>query len=769
MPQEQTIANKHMKHLHLAILTAVCCIFVSCGQRKLERSANDKDSLYTLDYIRTIIMTDPAQALHLLDTAESMKLLPQYDIYGMKSTIYNNAYSQPSVALNYMRKAYECPECATNPTLQIKTLKTLGLLNYQLGYHTDAMKYLKQGMEASRKIDNINGEAFFTLYMGFVKSDLGTMDEALKNIDESIALFKQTGLAEKDYYTADNILMACMKKLELLVKKKEFKRAEDLLPECQEAYERLAKCEDVSSKQLDIRLAEAALLRGLIYHGLGDKAKAEKQFNTVINTEYAKTPAGTTTVTPCFMYMENYKDALKYLNEQERHYAHNKDTISERFVEGVLHSQMEAYHKLGMYKEASSVGLRLIALADSLKEQERDGRVMEMMTAYETETKEAMLRENALKMSQMRLFIYAVVIVCILLVVVVGIVLYYNKRIRLRNLATVKTIEELMEQKDELLDFHLNNTEGLEEGKNKAKNLKKYLSDVHMRNAVKMLKGDATHTIAEIARDCGFASENEFCHFFEKEYGMSPVAYRKWSNKFRDKEQQGVDNEEFRRNLLRNISHEIRTPLNQISGFVQLLTHPGLDIGQSEREQFNDIIMNQANHMTHMVDGFVEITEYENDKTPLEGEEITMQELLARICCSAGDPQPGVELKIGQLETPLRVIHVHVKGMVRMAEALLNNAIKFTTEGHVSVDLMADDEQDVLRLMVSDTGKGVSPDHAEQIFERFYKEDSFVPGIGLGLSLVRIIASRMNGTASLDTTYKGPGARFVVEVPLREH
>ena len=66
-----------MKHLHLAILTAVCCIFVSCGQRKLERSANDKDSLYTLDYIRTIIMTDPAQALHLLDTAESMKLLPQ--------------------------------------------------------------------------------------------------------------------------------------------------------------------------------------------------------------------------------------------------------------------------------------------------------------------------------------------------------------------------------------------------------------------------------------------------------------------------------------------------------------------------------------------------------------------------------------------------------------------------------------------------------------------------------------------------------------------
>ena len=761
-----------MKQLHLTILAAaLCCmtactLLMSCGQGQLARRANEKDTLYTLDNIRATIMTDPGKALHMLDTVESMELLPQYDIYGMKSVIYNNVYHQSIVALNYMRKAYKCPECTTDPTLQIKVLKSLGMLNYQLGYYADAMKYLKQGMEASRKNGDVAGEAYFTMNMGFVKSDLGTTDEALKNLDESIALFRQTGLAETDFYVADNILFACIKKLDLLVTKKEFKRAEAAVAECLEAYETLSKCDNVLSKQLDSRLAETAVLRGMTYHGLGDMQRAEKCFNQVISTEYAKTPAGTTTVIPCFMAMGKYRDALNYLDEQEKFYVNNKDTISESFVEGVLHSQMEAYHKLGMYKEASSVGLRLITLADSLKEQERNGRVMEMMTAYETETKEAMLRENALKMSQMKLFIYAVVIVCILLLMVVGIVLYYNRRMRLRNLATVKTIEELMEQKDELLDFHINNTEGLKEEKHKTKNLKRYLADVHMRNAVKMLKGDATHTLSEIARDCGFASEDEFCHFFEEKYGISPVAYRKWSNKLREKEQQGVDNEEFRRNLLRNISHEIRTPLNQISGFVQLLTHPGLDIGQSEREQFNDIIMNQANHMTHMVDDFVEITEYENDKTPLEGEDITMQELLARICCSAGDPRPGVELNSCQLAAPLRIIHVSVKGMVRMAESLLSNAIKFTTEGHISVDLVADDDKGVLRLMVSDTGKGVSPNHAEQIFERFYKEDSFVPGIGLGLSLVRIIATRMGGTICLDTTYNGPGTRFVVEVPL---
>lgn len=106
------------------------------------------------------------------------------------------------------------------------------------------------------------------------------------------------------------------------------------------------------------------------------------------------------------------------------------------------------------------------------------------------------------------------------------------------------------------------------------------------------------------------------------------------------------------------------------------------------------------------------------------------------------------------------------QGTAGSGESLLSNAIKFTTEGHISVDLVADDDKGVLRLLVSDTGKGVSPNHAEQIFERFYKEDSFVPGIGLGLSLVRIIAARMGGTVCLDTTYSGPGARFVVEVPF---
>lgn len=107
-----------------------------------------------------------------------------------------------------------------------------------------------------------------------------------------------------------------------------------------------------------------------------------------------------------------------------------------------------------------------------------------------------------------------------------------------------------------------------------------------------------------------------------------------------------------------------------------------------------------------------------------------------------------------------------MKAMVRMAQCLLDNAFKFTTEGQVTMDLSVDESQGMLRLTVSDTGKGIKPENAERIFERFFKEDNFVPGVGLGLSLTRIIATRLGGTVHLDTDFPGPGSRFILTIPL---
>ena len=68
---------------------------------------------------------------------------------------------------------------------------------------------------------------------------------------------------------------------------------------------------------------------------------------------------------------------------------------------------------------------------------------------------------------------------------------------------------------------------------------------------------------------------------------------------------------------------------------------------------------------------------------------------------------------------------------------------------------------DTLTLSVTDTGCGVEPGLAEKVFDRFYKGDPFAQGLGLGLSLCRLIVEKLGGTIVLDTSYTG-GARFVV-------
>ena len=99
-----------------------------------------------------------------------------------------------------------------------------------------------------------------------------------------------------------------------------------------------------------------------------------------------------------------------------------------------------------------------------------------------------------------------------------------------------------------------------------------------------------------------------------------------------------------------------------------------------------------------------------------------------------------------------------------MVNALLDNAIKNTNQG--SVTLRAHVIPGKLELAVEDTGCGIPPEDANRIFERFVKLNDFKEGLGLGLPLSRMIASRLRGYLVYDQSYAGPGARFILSLPL---
>ncbi|MBR7031069.1 MAG: hypothetical protein IKI06_07510 [Prevotella sp.] len=101
---------------------------------------------------------------------------------------------------------------------------------------------------------------------------------------------------------------------------------------------------------------------------------------------------------------------------------------------------------------------------------------------------------------------------------------------------------------------------------------------------------------------------------------------------------------------------------------------------------------------------------------------------------------------------------------VRALGALLDNAAKFTTEGSVKLTVKPESQQ--MQFIVEDTGSGIADEDAEKVFEPFTKLNSYFDGAGVGLTAARSIARRLNGDLILDTTFEGPGARFVLSLPF---
>ena len=103
---------------------------------------------------------------------------------------------------------------------------------------------------------------------------------------------------------------------------------------------------------------------------------------------------------------------------------------------------------------------------------------------------------------------------------------------------------------------------------------------------------------------------------------------------------------------------------------------------------------------------------------------------------------------------------------VRALTHLLDNALKFTSDGKVTLRVAVDMDKMQAIYTVEDTGSGIEAADAERIFEPYVKLNQFFDGQGIGLTVARNIARRLEGDVVLDATYAGPGARFVLTLPI---
>jgi signal transduction histidine kinase len=227
------------------------------------------------------------------------------------------------------------------------------------------------------------------------------------------------------------------------------------------------------------------------------------------------------------------------------------------------------------------------------------------------------------------------------------------------------------------------------------------------------------------------------------------------------------ESDKLKTEFLNNMSHEIRTPMNGIVGFSKLLNNPSLST--KKQQYYTQIIENSSDQLLQVINDILEISSLGTKQVMVEETEFNLNELFAEVYSihKIKTDEKNIEIKIVKgLPDSKSLVRLDKMKILKVLNNLIENAIKFTSEGFVEFGYQVVDEN--LMIHVKDTGIGVSTENFDKIFGRFAQEEKNTSknygGLGLGLSIAKENAELINGSISLESE-KGKGTTFYFKIP----
>ena len=216
------------------------------------------------------------------------------------------------------------------------------------------------------------------------------------------------------------------------------------------------------------------------------------------------------------------------------------------------------------------------------------------------------------------------------------------------------------------------------------------------------------------------------------------------------------------------MSHELRTPLNVIDGYAQLLKEKTL--GEINSDQVGAVkhIMRQSSELLNMINGVLQVTQIEANVARSEAQEVNLSNLLddlRMIYVVYGGSHLAFRW---DYPSDLREVITDGEKLKHILQNLINNAIKFTEKGQITVTARHASEPDFIELSVADTGIGIPKESLRVIFERFRQLDSSETrnfgGVGIGLYIVKSFTEMLGGTVNVASEV-GVGSIFTITIP----
>jgi CheY-like chemotaxis protein len=214
------------------------------------------------------------------------------------------------------------------------------------------------------------------------------------------------------------------------------------------------------------------------------------------------------------------------------------------------------------------------------------------------------------------------------------------------------------------------------------------------------------------------------------------------------------------------VSHEIRTPMNAVISAANLLRRTRLD---SQQREHVSMLIDAGDVLMGLLNDVLDFSKIEAGKMELESADMVVRDRLSTIA-RLWEPRAlanGVRLVVRVAPDVPAVVRTDPLRVQQILFNLMSNAVKFTEDGDVSINVSWSDGR--LTMAVADTGCGIAADRMDQIFNSFEQADVGTTrrygGTGLGLSISRKLAELMGGTLSVESIF-GEGSTFVLSLPM---
>ena len=228
---------------------------------------------------------------------------------------------------------------------------------------------------------------------------------------------------------------------------------------------------------------------------------------------------------------------------------------------------------------------------------------------------------------------------------------------------------------------------------------------------------------------------------------------------------------QLKTNFLANMSHELRTPLVGISGLSELLS---TELENPEQKEMADSILKSSYRLSETLKLILDLSKIETNKTELEFVEFDIIAFSHEVIASFKEAanKKGLYLK-SFFDMPVLIGSLDKNAFSSILNNLVNNAIKFTDSGGVSVfiTLTPNGSEYYLNIKVEDTGIGIAKDNQKLIFEEFRQvSEGFsrnFEGSGLGLNITKKLVEKLDGIITLESELD-KGSSFTIEIPLHK-